>query len=413
MKKVLFLSFSYPYGHFGPSDNCTVRIMDALTRIGQYEVWNLSYKPLNDNSKPNYKVVEGVNLLYLPFSENRTHHSYAIEHLLLLLLIPLYPIYYPFSILRHRRECLKVLKNKKFDLVVSQCAPQESVFIGAIIKKRGIVDRHMVLFWDNIYGKFPLKVIPKWFALYRSRKLENWIAKHADRLVSPAPFKQFHDKYGEVECGVGKRVYLEHPSIMPPERNDTIPVERFVKENKINVLYAGKVYHKEQLAYCINLLGKTSIAERINLILLTRGLSETDLEEVIKGFKGNVVMYGWVPIDELNALYTKVNFCIAFSGYPSAVTSKVYECMCYGNPIIHFYEEEEDVTKVAISQYPLSMSVCVKKDFCDYINQIDNFIINSFDKRIDYCDVERQFPNATGAAYVKAIKEIVEGVNIQ
>lgn len=40
MKKILFLSFSYPYGHFGPSDQCTMKIMDALVRTGKFEVHN-------------------------------------------------------------------------------------------------------------------------------------------------------------------------------------------------------------------------------------------------------------------------------------------------------------------------------------------------------------------------------------
>lgn len=407
MKKILFLSFSYPYGHFGPSDNCTVRIMESLVRTGMYEVWDISYTPSNKDSKPNYKTVEGVNLLYLPFAEKRTHHSYAIEHLLLLLKIPIYPLFSPISIWRHYKACKEILKNMQFDLVVSQCSPQDSVIVGTMLSMGGYIDKMMVLFWDNIYGRIPRKVIPKWFALYRSRKLENWIAKYANILVSPAPIKQFHDKYGEVEYGIGKRVYLEHPSIMPPMKNDVITVDKFVKHNKINVLYAGKVYHKEQLAYCIKLLGESSLAERINLILLTRGLSVADLDEMKKGFKGDVVMHGWIPIEELNAIYSKVDLCIAFSGYSTAVTSKVYEYMCYGIPILHFYDEDSDVTKYAISRFPFSLSLCIKNNDEKQLKSLNVFMNNCVGKKIPYEDVEKLFPDATGTAYVRVISGLV------
>lgn len=407
MKKILFLSFSYPYGHFGASDNCTVRIMEAMVRTGQYEVWNLSYNPKEENSQPNYKIVEGLKLLYLPFPEKRTHHSYAIEHLLLFLKIPTYPLFSPVSIWRHYKACKSVLKDKHFDLVISQCSPQDSVMSSALLRKIGIIDKMMVLFWDNIYGKIPRMVIPKWFALYRSSRLENWIARYADCLLSPSPVKQFHERYGDVKEAMGKRVYLEHPSITPPKKQESMTSDKFIKDDKINILYAGRVYFKEQLEFCINLLDKTSSADKINLILLTKGLSESDFKDITKDFKGNAILSGWIPLDELNALYSKTDFCIAISGYSSSVSSKVYEYMCYGKPVIHFYEEEEDVTKLAISRYPLSMSVGLKQDLDTYVVSIDNFIKDSLGKQVPFDEVERLFPDATGAAYVKVISEMV------
>ena len=409
MKKILFLTFSYPYGHFGPSDNCTVRIMNALAQEHNYEIWNISYKPKDGASKPNYDIVEGVNCLYLPFPEKRAHHSYIVEHFLLFLKIPIYPFFAPFSIWRHYKACKKLLRGKQFDLVITQCSPQDSVIAGALLRRGGYINKLMVLFWDNIYGKFPRKVIPKSFALYRSRKVENWIARYADCLISPSPFKQFHEQYGEVKEAIGKRVYLEHPSVLPPRESVNMPTGKFIKQGRINILYAGRVYFKEHISYCIDLLGKTSFAEQINLILLTKGLDESDLKAMSHNFKGEIVLSDWIPLDELNALYRETDICIAFSGYSSSsVSSKVYEYMCYGNPVVHFYEEDDDVTKKAISRYPLSMSICLRKDERTYVESMDNFIKNSLGKRVLYEDVERLFPDATGAAYVRVISSMVD-----
>ena len=45
MKKILFLSFNYPYGEFGASTNSTVRIMKYLSNIDKYEIHCCSYLP--------------------------------------------------------------------------------------------------------------------------------------------------------------------------------------------------------------------------------------------------------------------------------------------------------------------------------------------------------------------------------
>ena len=49
MKKILFLSFAYPYGHFNPSDLCSTRIMKALVETGKYEVHCISCKSGTNN----------------------------------------------------------------------------------------------------------------------------------------------------------------------------------------------------------------------------------------------------------------------------------------------------------------------------------------------------------------------------
>lgn len=409
MKKILFLTYCYPYGHFGPSDNCTVRVMDALVRTGKYEVWNLSYQPKTDNSKPNFNIVDGVKLLYLPFPELRKHHSYVVEHLLLFLKIPFYPIYNPISIWRHYIACKSILKDHQFDLVVSQCAPQESVISGTLLKKNKVIDNMLVLFWDNIYGKYPRRVVPKWFSLRRSRIVENWIARYSDRMVSPTPVEHFHIKYGEVKEAIGKRIYLDHPSIMPPIIGNVKSTEQFVKKDRINIIYAGRIYFKEHLAYCIKLLGETSWANRINLILLTKGLSDSDLASMTKDFQGDVVLSGWISLNELNALYEKSDFCISFCGYTSsAVASKVYEYMCYGNAIIHFYEDIDDVTKQTVSRYPHGVSVCLKEDYTKYVKPMDDFLKDFYGRKISFEEVERLFPLATGSAYISVIDKMLK-----
>lgn len=408
MKKILFLAFSYPYGHFGPSDNCTVRVMDALARTGQYEVWNLSYKPLHEKSVPNYRIVDGVNLLFLPFSEKRAHHSYFIEHVLLFLKIPTYPIFSVTSILKHKRACKKLLARTDFDLVVSQCAPQDSVMAGAFLRHSRCINKHIVFFWDNIYGKIPRTVIPKWYALRRSRMVENWVAKYSDRLVSPIPVKRFHNQFGDVPESKGKRLYLGHPSIMRPKTIESTLTEQYIKKESINILYAGRLYCMDDITYAINLLNTTSCAERINLIFFFYQMpSNEEIISMKKNFRGSISISGKVPFDDLLGLYSKVDVFLGFAADSSAqVISKIYDYMCFGKPVVYFYKKKSDVNVSEFSKYPLFSAINVS--IPTESNSFETLLLSKLGKYIDFEQVERIFPQATASAYVNEIVSMVK-----
>lgn len=407
MKKILFLSYAYPYGHYGPSDNCTVRIMDELSHTEGFEVYNISGLPKNANSKPTYKVIDNLQLLQLPFPEKQVDHSYLIEHLLLFLKIPIYPIVYPWRIWTYYRACKKILNNYKFDLVIAQCAPHESVITGALLKKNGYVEKLMVIYWDNIYGKTPHSIIPKNFAKRRRRALENWIARYADKIISPIPVKSFHDQYGDVNEARNKRVYLGHPSISRPQIVESSLTQDFIQKDKINILYAGRLYDMEDISYSINLLNSTSIADRINLIFFFyKKPSEIEMSKMSQGFKGRVKFSGCVPFEELIALYSSIDIFLGYAGVDaSQVISKIYDYMCFGKPIIYFYKDDNDVNVEEFAHYPLFRSINVLYPNSD--NAFGEFINKAIDQRVAFDDVERLFPSATTSAYVNVINNVL------
>lgn len=409
MKKVLFLTFAYPYGHFGPSDNCSVRVMDTLSISGKYEVWDLSYKPQASDSQPNYRIVEGVKHLYLPFPEKRPDYPYILEHLLLFLKIPIYPIFSIRSIRKHYNACKEILRNNDFDLVISQCSPQDSVFTGALLKRDGIIKRHMVLIWDNIYGTLPRRIIPKRFALSRSRKVENWIARYTDRIISPIPVKAFHDQYGDVSRAENKRVYLGHPLIVRPKVNSSSIKKSYIKKGCTNILYAGRLYSVEDLVYAISIINNTACAENINLILFFYRLpSEEEMKRMRMHFRGSICFSGKVPYDELLSIYPEVDMFMGFAGGSAAqVISKIYDYICFGKPVVYFYKDDCDVNVKEFSRYPLFLSVKIQDNTLEN-REIEQFIMSCNSQTIPFHEVEKFFPEATGMAYVRQVEELID-----
>ena len=63
MKQILFLAYNYPSGNFGPSTNCTARIMKKLCESGKYKVCCVSYENRGVDA---YDYLPEIELLRLP-----------------------------------------------------------------------------------------------------------------------------------------------------------------------------------------------------------------------------------------------------------------------------------------------------------------------------------------------------------
>lgn len=406
MKKILFLSFNYPFGEFGPSTNSTVRIMKYLSNIGKYEIHCCSYMPEN---KKNYEDIPNIKLHYIKSKNpSKRGKSRFCTLLKLFLTIPFYPFGDLFSYYSHYKSCKETLKDEKFDLIIAQCFPKQSLFPGVLLKKYGYANKLMVIFWDNIYGLIPRRVIPKSFALRRQRKAENWVAKYADSLVSLYPIKQFHQDYGEIPNAIGKREYLGIPAVIRPNKKDYTPYKKFILEDKINILYSGTLYDIQHINYLIDLFNATNISKRINIILLTKGISNEKEEELKNKFNGSIQFSGWIPLADLMNLYHYVDFFLSFPGKPTAICSKVYEYMSYGKPLILFYENDNDVNTKTFSHYPLCLSIDIRKSIFDNTDLIEQHIIQNSGNIVPFEETERIYKADSPSAYVELIDKLLK-----
>lgn len=403
MKKILFLAFNYPYGHFGPSDLCSTKIMDALVKTGKYEVHNISYS----GTEKRYADINGVHLHMLGFPEKRHKRPDWLIRLLLLIKIPIYPYTQPLTNKKVYRACEPVLKKEHFDLVIAQCNSEENLCVGVWLKKNKLVNKLAVIFWDSIYGKLPRRVIPEGFAIRRQYKAENEIAKYADVLISLYPLRTFHEKYGDVPNATGKREYLGIPSVIRPEIRSGSNYKDVIKQDKINFLYSGTIFRREYVTYLVELLNKTTIAEKINLIFFSRGVSESDFDKCRKSFKGTIQTSGWIPLDDLLSLYPKIDYFMSFPGNPTAICSKVYEYMSYGKPLILLYDDNNDVNVSTFSKYPACIAIDERRAVDDNVEMTERYIIDSTNIQIPFEEVEELFPCDTVSAYIKLIDKII------
>ena len=404
MKKILFLTYVYPYGYHNASAACSTRIMEELARNPNFEVHCISYIQREDGVQP-YPLIPNVNLHLIPLKARKAKSRFR-EHVRMALRMPIYPFNSIHRIFQHYKACNDICKKEKFDLVIAQYFPEESAISGVLLKKSGIIDKLAVIFWDNMYGKEAAKFIPKSFALRRKKIIENWIAKYSDSIISLYPLKPFHMQNGDLPAANGKRYYLGIPSVLPPIMPVTTKFLNEIKQDKINLLYSGSIINPEFVLKFIDILNKSGNPENFNLIFFSKGLSQEYFENLKSNFKGSIQYPGYIPLNELLTVYNHVDAFISFPGEVNSIRSKVFEYMSYGHPILIMYDNPLDVNVATFSKYPLSCCVNVNRNNETIAKEIDIFLKSMIGKTVPFNQVRDLFASDTPTAYVNLIKRL-------
>lgn len=379
--------------------------MEALCQEEGYEIHNISYP---QNSIPAYKVLDKIHLHYLDSKPREKHHLKLVTQMRKTWQHLTYPHSAKSEAKLYYEECLKIINGQHFDLVVAQCYPEKCVWTGAWLKENGVVDNLMVIFWDNIYGKLPRRVIPEQYALKRQRKAESFIAQQADLIVSLYPIKTFFAQYGDVPEANGKRKFLGIPSILRPSELPTSPYQDIVKAGKINVLYSGTIFRLDYVRYLVDMLNMSRNAEQLNLIFFSRGVPEEEFQKLDTSFRGSIVHHDWIPVEQLLAIYPTVDFFISFPGNPTAICSKVYEYMSYGKPIMLLYDDDRDVNISTFANYPVLCAIDVRRPIEENVTAAGHFVLENRGKVIPFEETENLFPRDTAKAYVNLIANLLK-----
>ena len=101
--------------------------------------------------------------------------------------------------------------------------------------------------------------------------------------------------------------------------------------------------------------------------------------------QNNIELYGWINRDELEKEYRKADVLISIAEKTGRqMSSKIFDYMSFGKPIIHFYFAEDDVNVPWLNRY--NNSLCVKitdGNYSDISNELALFIL-SRSGTIDY-----------------------------
>lgn len=399
-KKILFLTPSYPFGVFGASTLCSYKVMREIALSDKYEVHCISFK----GQKANYEIDPKVKLHVIPIATPKPSSSKYLIYLKYLLMLPIYPLSFPFLSYRVYKACISICEKYSFDLVIAQCFNECSYLPATLLKKFGHINHLGMIFWDNLYGKDPARFINSKFANYRNKRFESFIAKHADFLISLYPIKKFHEENGDLPAAVGKRHYLGIPSVIRPCQKVFTKHSSVIVKGKINVLYSGTIIKSDFIEDAIRIFNQSSVAEIINLIFFSRGMSDAEFDLLRGRFKGTIVSSDYISIQELHSIYHDVDCFLSVPGDPNSVRSKIFEYVSFGHPVIILYQEDYDVNISTFGNYPLALSLDIRDSEDNIARKLDLFFQSKLGKHIPFEEVEELFQQDTPTAYVQLIE---------
>lgn len=190
-----------------------------------------------------------------------------------------------------------------------------------------------------------------------------------------------------------RKVCIEHPLINPPYY-ETKNLALKQKDEKIQVLYAGMLMNNYVDAkYFIRCIRHFSSITNIEFIFFAQGNAVNDLNEKELPF----VNKGWIAHDKLVVHMSEASILLSISEKSGIqISSKIFEYMSIGKPIIHVYYVDNDANLTYLNNYPLCL--CIKADDkCIQHNafKLESWIRDNYQKHIEYAEVERIFRELT------------------
>jgi glycosyltransferase involved in cell wall biosynthesis len=215
-----------------------------------------------------------------------------------------------------------------------------------------------------------------------------------------------YDKYNN------KLIFTEQPLLLKlPKINILTKRESKKYDYKIyNLVFTGALLKRYVIPnYMLNLL--LNIRKKINFImhLYVAGNCENILEKYQKLMPKNIVNHGYVNKNNISSIINNSDILINIAELKGIqISSKIFEYMSTGKPIIHFYNNPEDINLKILADYPLCL--CLKQDknlLKDNANKFIKFCIESKGKAIKFEVIEKIFYYATPRYIANMIDNII------
>ncbi len=169
-----------------------------------------------------------------------------------------------------------------------------------------------------------------------------------------------------------KIVYVEHPLIVnkykeiKPNNNDCC-----------SLIYAGNLFkHYIEPTYMLKLLHKINDKFCYILNLYGGGNCSDIIEKYRKVMPDKIYNNGYVKQNIIQQKVGQADIMISIAEVRGIqISSKIFEYVSAGKPIVHFYNADDDINVAVLKDYPLCL--CLKQDY--------NLIEENADKLVQFC----------------------------
>ena len=414
MKKILFLTRSYPDTLGSATILCMHRVLNCVAASGKYDVHALCVRYPGESSEE--RVGDVMVHRFHPtlwvrmrdsFQKTRKHNRLAriSEVITKTVTIPTYPKTEPLTDRLYIKAARKLQHKYGFDMVVTEHHGLATLLTGCQLMKDFPSVKHVAVFWDPVKGQMATVKLPKSFTDRRINEVEKFAAQYTTLQISTLSMKTYHKEHGDIAAD--HRIYLDIPSVLKPETEVPTQHLSLLKREGINIVFSGLLseYYRNALPI-IKLLGQTEQASKINMLFFSRGEKEP-VEAAARDFPGTIIYHDYIPLDELHTLYRHADYLLNVSHInANMVPSKIFEYMSYGKPVISTYVTDGDSAEKYVSRYSEGLCIDLKKADEDNVAALNKFLSKEH-RPVPFEEVKEEFKENTPEKYLEVIDDVV------
>ena len=315
-------------------------------------------------------------------------------------------VYYNVSLTRKRRYTLKadeLMKEYKFDMVISVVRPAETLYVLKFLKKNypeiKTVSYNLDILNDINISKFinPLYQV-KTIRFYRR------ISLYIDAIINlnyskeyflSSFYKNLHNKMYFVDIPTFHQIKSEY------EIKDW-------KDNTINIVFTGMlsetIRNPETILKCFFYLRDIDFV----LHFYSRGCEDI-LNEVKKQLGNKIELHGFVPTEVSYAAIKKADYLLNISNKTNyQVPSKIFEYFASGKPLINYIYSDNDPAMKYYNQYDNRIDICSGNNIEQESKKLRMFLFNKRKKSMTYKELEEIYYENTPKCLVDILNNCLK-----
>jgi glycosyltransferase involved in cell wall biosynthesis len=413
LSDVVFLVNSY-YPNFCAVGYCAYRVQKCL--VDELNITVIAAR--NDRSQPLDAMHEGVRIMRIETaSMKRRNALIGVEGwkaAALLLIVraqsALIRLLSPVTIDRSLVNAYRLQLNAMVPpprAIVPLVFPFEAVLAAMEYKKDNPRVLVVPYLFDDFVDSGSLHVLKlaRWLKRPRHIRLERRMLIESNFILCMHPLRQHLETYFTKPL-LAKVSYLEHPLLFPLERNDFR-----TEDGRALLCFTGsllkKVREADHLLVLLNNI-QPSFQVRADFFVMGNDTHKVRTSNLANGVQ--VVNHGYVPKSEADAAVRNADILLNIGEVQGKqVSSKIFEYMATGKPIIHLSYVENDAVLDILAKYPLALCLIQDSNLSDQnARKITKFINENRRKKISYAEVEAIYPEARPEVTASLIKNILK-----
>lgn len=413
MKHIVLVLGAY-YPRFAAVGICAYQIVDVLKKDFKVSVVAIA----DDYATEPHLVKDGVNIyrVVTPEITKRSSLAYRLRtssgvsvRMQMFLLRARATLRRLCALVTIDRDLVNAYKKKleqlpEIDVIVPLVFPMESVL--ASLEYASVHGGTVVPYlFDNFVDSRSLHVldIARKFKRRRHLALEANMLERSAAIFAMYPLRpHFLNNFGA--AAERKLTFLEHPLLV---RNEKIAG---VHDGSFRFVYTGALVRKvREPDYVLELIRKLDLGKPASAEFYVMGSAAARIETATTDSGIAIRNHGQVDKNEANAAVAQGSILLNIGEVEGKqISSKIFEYMGAGKPIVHFAYTKDDVVIKILNKYPLALSLVQDPDQMEENRgRFRDFVLANSGKSMKFDEVAAIFPEALPETSARLITDLL------